>query len=182
MHGIGTIGPRGGVAESGWGWEDFHMMGLPAALLLLAPSPAPAPADYTAGIPAIFATIGHSEWCPAGNVQVDLRTGDYTLTPRAARAVCRDPKLVRPIEHGQVDAARLSAIREAYGRAQEEGLDACRAGKRGDIIVSNGGTPIMVLTSGAGTWAVPQDYGCWSSAAIALHRALDETFKASHQR
>lgn len=87
------------------------MTGILAALLFL--MPLPTSAGSAPGIPVIFATVGHSEWCPAGNVRIDLRTGDYALTPRAARAVCRDPKLVRPIEHGQVDAERLSAIREA---------------------------------------------------------------------
>jgi len=145
------------------------------ALALLGATPAPPPAT-------IFATIGHSEWCPAGNVQLDLATGDYALTPRAARAVCQDVDLVRPVRRGRLDAAPLAAIRAAYVRAQAEGLDACRRGDHQEHVISNGGTPILVLTSGARTIAAPRELNCWSRAASALHKALDVPFASAHQR
>ncbi|NYT42414.1 hypothetical protein HZY97_16700 [Sphingomonas sp. R-74633] len=147
---------------------------LPALILLGQPA---APQTAT-----VFATVGHSEWCPAGNVQIDLVTGDYTLTPRAARSACQDPKLVRPVLRGRVDAGQLSAIRDAYRQVDAEGLDACRGGLPTEIVVSNGGTPIMVVTNGVGTRAAPEQYSCWNKAAFALHRAIDAPFQSAHQR
>ena len=130
----------------------------------------------------IFSTLGHSEWCPAGNVGLDLGTGGYALTPRASRRVCNDPDLARPVENGHLDATALAAVRAAYRRAQAQGLDACRTKGRRQLIVSNGGRPILVLTSGVETIAAPDDRSCWSEAAHALHRVLDDAFRSSHQR
>jgi hypothetical protein len=154
------------------------MIGILAALFSLSP---PVPVQLAAGDPVIFATIGHSEWCPAGNVQINLRTGDYAITPRAPRAVCGDPKLVRPVQHGTLSAAELPALREAFERAIAQGLDGCRVGERGWVI-SNGGTPVFVLTYGAGTRAAPDDLGCWSAAANALYESIDRRFQSAHQR
>jgi len=155
------------------------MVGIVAALMLLA-QPAGAGMASAPADPVIFATVGHSEWCPAGNVQLDLGTGDYTLTPRAARAVCSDPELARPVLRGKLEATRLSAIREAWDHARKDGLNICRRGESGGVI-SNAGTPIMVLTSGVRTIAAPQEYGCWSKAGSALYRAIDESFETAHQ-
>jgi len=155
------------------------MIGIAALMFLAQPTGGDArdaPADLL-----IFATIGHSEWCPAGNVQIDLRTGDYTLIPRAARSICNGLELVRPILRGKLEATRLAAIREAWEQARKSGLTSCRRGESGGV-VSNAGTPIMVLTSGARTLAAPQEYGCWSLAGSALYRVIDNGFEAAHQR
>lgn len=67
-------------------------LSLAAALTLSACASAPSP---TQGDPQrtaiILGTVGQSEWCPAGNVRIDLETGDYVLTARAPRAVCQNP-------------------------------------------------------------------------------------------
>lgn len=129
----------------------------------------------------IFSTIGHSEWCPAGNVGLDLSTGDYAFTARAARRACNNRDLQRPVVRGRLDAARLAAVQQAYRRALTEGLDVCRDGGRPQrIVVSNGGKPILVLTSGVGTTAAPDDLSCWSEAGLALQRTLADTFPSSN--
>jgi hypothetical protein len=146
---------------------------LPALLFFTQTAP---PAEAPMQSARVFATIDHSEWCPAGNFELDLATGDYALTRGAARGACQDPKLVRPVQHGRLDAARLSGVRLAFGRAMAGNLDACFNGGSEEIIVSNGGTPIMVLTNGAGTKAAPGRYGCWNADALALRRALADAF------
>lgn len=150
-----------------------------AALMLVPSQAVPAGAEQTA---TIFSTIGHSEWCPAGNVQLDLRTGDYVLTARAPRPICHDADLERPREKGRLDQARLLAVRESYRRVQAEGVSQCRAGCGEAVVISNGGTPILVLTNGVGTVAAPDYLGCWSRAASDLHHALDEAFRSSNLR
>jgi hypothetical protein len=133
----------------------------------------------------VFATIGHSEWCPPGNVRLDLVSGRYELTGRAARRVCGRRGLDRPVVTARLGGARLNVLRAAYRRVVAEGLESpeCRDGKHPDLIsISNGGTPILVVATGADTGAPPEDYICWSEAATALRGVLYETFKSAHQR
>jgi len=133
----------------------------------------------------IVATVGHSEWCPAGNVRLDLRTGLFAFTPRASRPVCEDKTLERPSTNGRLNVRALSAIRAAYLRAVAEGLKsaACRNGARPDTLVfSNGGTPVLIVTNGYATRSAPDDLSCWSDAANALHNRLDRTFSPADYR
>lgn len=157
------------------------MLALLAASLALA-QPAPsATRGGLGGTASIFATVGHSEWCPAGNVSLNLGTGRYVLTRRAARRVCRDFDLERPVEKGRLAGKSLTAVRAAYLRVMSEGLEnpVCREGGRPeDITVSNGGTPILVATTGWGSLPAPDDLSCWSEAANGLHDALDEAFRS----
>jgi hypothetical protein len=154
-----------------------------AAALSAAQPPSPAPAlGRTAWV---FATIGHSEWCPAGNVRLDLVSGRYALTARAERRVCLQHGLERPVMTARLRGPRLDLLRAAYRRVLAEGLESpeCRNGKHPDaIVVSNGGTPILVVATGVLTVAASDDLACWSGAVKALHGALDETFSAAHQR
>src|SRR4051812_12717904 len=67
-------------------------------VLLRAPRRAgPAAAPGLGRTAWVFATIGHSEWCPPGNVRLDLVTGLYAVTGRAARPVCGRRGLERPV-------------------------------------------------------------------------------------
>ncbi len=157
---------------------DKPMFLLGPALMLLVQS-----AGAGASPATIFSTIGHSEWCPAGNVRLELGTGAYVLTPRASRRVCGKPDLVRPTAKGRLDVERRARVQQAYRRAQAEGLNDCRDGRRPTrIIVMNSGTPILLLTSGARTTAAPDEHSCWSEAALDLQRTLDEIFRSRHQR
>lgn len=126
----------------------------------------------------IFSTVGHSEWCPAGNVKLDLRTGRFELTPRADRRVCGDHSLQRPIKMDKLNGAKLGALRTAYLRVLAEGVEshACRYGEPHDIIINNGGVPILIVATGYATRSAPDDWGCWSEAANSLHELLNHAF------
>lgn len=156
------------------------------AVLLVVSQPAQPPKAGVPGRPAwVLATVGQSEWCPAGNVRLDLRTGRYALTVKAPRLDCGKASLERPVKMGSLDSGRLEAIRKASSRAAVAGLEApaCRNGGRPEtIVVSNGGTQILVLATGAAIASAPDELGCWSNAATALHRLLDETFARSGGR
>ena len=150
------------------------------AAIFAASQPAPSGHIAVLGRTAwIVATVGHSEWCPPGNVRLDLRTGRYLFTARAPRRVCTDARLERPTRTGTLSAARLEAVRTAYFRALSEGLEkpVCRDGGRlEEIVISNGGTQVLVLATGSETGSAPDDLTCWSAAASALHDALDRIF------
>lgn len=128
----------------------------------------------------IFGTVGQSEWCPAGSVRVDLRTGRYALTARAPREVCQDLDLERPVVEGTLDATRRRALQQAFQRTILDGLDDCRGGRRpDDMIISNGGLHILLVTDGGATDAAPSDLSCWTEAAWAMHNLLAATFRSS---
>lgn len=157
---------------------------LAAALAAGQPGPSADP-DFPHRTAWIVATVGHSEWCPAGNVRLDLVSGRYALTPRASRRVCDEAGLERPVTEGRLDADRLAAVRAAYRRVLAEGLEspACADGGRPErLVISNGGPQILLLATGAETGLAPDDLSCWSDAAFALHDALDEAFESAHDR
>lgn len=156
------------------------------AALIATVQPASIPQRVALGRTAsIFSTVGHSEFCPAGNVTVDLRTGHYAVTLRAARRVCNDVGLERPVGKGKLFGQNLAALRTAYLRVLSDGLESsvCRGGGRPqDIIVNNGGTPVLALTTGRATASAPGDLSCWSEAATALHDTLDRIFSPADYR
>jgi hypothetical protein len=152
----------------------------PLALVL---GGAAAAAGTGASSVAIFSTVGHSEWCPAGTAYVDLGTGRYSLMPRAERSVCHKAKLQRRVKQGMLTSAQLSAIRKAYEATQADGLtlQVCRNGGRPtDIVVSNGGRVTLVVSGGTRTEAAPEELGCWTQAAKGLHDTLERTFGYAH--
>jgi hypothetical protein len=159
-------------------------MGAPSLLLaaLLSAGQPASPAD-AAGLGRtawVFATVEHSEWCPAGNVRLDLRTGRYALTHRAARLVCNKAGLERPVITGRLAGNRLAAARTAYRAAVEGGLTSpeCRNGGRPKmIVITNAGPQMLVVATGRFTVAPPEDLSCWSEAAYALQRTLEEAFR-----
>lgn len=127
----------------------------------------------------VFATIDHSEWCPPGNVRIDLQTGRYSLTTRAPRSTCGKARLERPVRIGKLPRDALAPLRAAGLRATREGMksEQCRAGgKPQELVISNGGVPLLVLTTGRDVNWAPDDLSCWSEAATALHEALDHAF------
>lgn len=157
------------------------MLLLLATLGLFGQTAAPEVESVSAPVGTIFSTVGHSEWCPAGEVKVDLSTGKYEFTPRAKRRVCNKRKVKRPVAKGSLEASRLEAIRTVFQRARSEGLDACAGGLNPQgIVVSNGGKRRLVLTTDAGTSTAPDEFSCWSDAANALHTVLEDTFRSSN--
>ncbi|HEY0130480.1 MAG TPA: hypothetical protein VGB57_03675 [Allosphingosinicella sp.] len=156
------------------------------AALLASSEPAQPARPQLPGRPAwVVATVAQSEWCPEGDVRLDLRTGEYALTPRAPRRKCEDVRLERPVKTGILDPKRLVALRAVASRAASEGLEsqACRNGERPDkVVVSNGGPQILVLATGATTASAPDDLSCWTEAAEALYHLLDQSFAADSGR
>jgi len=155
---------------------------LPLLLAFLA-TPAPARPVLPPGETAwIFSTIGHSEFCNPGHVRLDLRTGRYDLTVRAPRRICDKPGLERPVVIGTLTAEALETLRVAYRRVLADGLEsrACREGRRpqGIILISNGGTPVLLVATGRAVGSPPDDLSCWSEAATAFHHALEKAFGA----
>jgi hypothetical protein len=156
-----------------------------AATLAAAQPAAPGPAPSLGGTAWIVATVGQSEWCPAGNVRLDLRTGRYQFTARAPRRVCNERGLERPVSVGTLRAGRLESVRAAYLRALSEGLEnpACREGGHPqEIVVDNGGPRILVLANGSATGSPPDELTCWSRAAFALHEELERQFPSDPAR
>ena len=152
---------------------------LPLLVALLATVQAPTASVRPGQTAWIFSTIGHSEFCNPGHVRLDLRTGRYSLTPRAPRRLCDKPGLERPVRSGTLVKGSVESLRAAYQRVLAEGLEnpVCReGGKLHDIIISNGGTPILVVATGRAVGLAPDDLSCWSEAATALHNALDRAF------
>ena len=161
------------------------MSALLTLLLAAAQLPVQHEATESGGTAWLVATVGHSEWCPAGNVRLDLETGDYAFTARAPRGRCGESGLERPVIRGRLDGTGLAYLRAAFDRALADGLEdpACRSGVHPErTIISNAGTPILVLTNGAVSRAAPDDLSCWSGAANVLHDALDRAFDAREQR
>lgn len=129
----------------------------------------------------VVATIQHSEWCPAGNVRLDLQTGEYFLTELAKREVCQNENLERPIVTGKLHQSDLSRVRLAFTSAEIDGLAIPECRNRRDpgfIIVTNGGVPMLALTTGAWTDNAPERLECWSKSANSFHDTLEEVFKA----
>jgi hypothetical protein len=150
------------------------------AALAAGAQPFPAPEFARLGRKAwVFSTIGHSEWCPPGNVKVDLSTGRYALTVRAPRSVCNDVNLERPVKLGMLSAEALDRVRAAAVQVAKEGTSTpdCHKGDGlSGIYVDNGGPPLVVLTTGGDVAWAPDDRGCWSGAVNALHSSLEGTF------
>lgn len=153
-----------------------------AFMVLVQAAAQPIALDQTAWV---FSTIGQSEFCNPGHVRVDLRTGRYTLTVRAPRRICGNPDIDRPVRSGRLSDESLARVRATYQQVVAEGLDTpvCReGGKPQDIVISNGGTPILIVATGRAVGSAPDDLGCWSKAATALHDALDEAFGTRNWR
>jgi hypothetical protein len=156
-------------------------------LALLAPGQVALPASRaTAGEPSwVVATIQHSEWCPAGNVRLDLETGRFAFVARAARTACGDAQLKRRSVTGTMGIGQLERVSTLARRALAEGLDkpTCRNGGRPEeSIGSNGGTPLLVVTTGSETHWASKILACWTGAAADLHDALDDAFSPDRRR
>jgi hypothetical protein len=150
-----------------------------AAAVATAPIHAFAPEPGSSRSAWVFATVGHSEWCPPGTVRLHLGTGHYTLMAPRTWRTCRRPPFRSRVRTAALAADELADVRAAYHHALSEGLDnpACRNGGRPDeVVISNGGMPRLWLTNVERTASPPRDLTCWSEAARELHRVLDNAF------
>ena len=175
--GVGrTILAIGGEVKMIKGWPILFTMLTVSACA----SSSPPLINEHAQTAVIFGTVDQSEWCPAGNVRIDLETGQYALTKGASRDVCQNDDLERPVAVGRLGTDRVRTLKRAFQRTTMDGLDGCRGGSQlrtDDIIVSNGGLHVLVVTDGRHTDAAPTDLSCWSAAAWILHDLLDDTFR-----
>jgi len=140
---------------------------------------ATAPDTESSRSASVFTTVGHSEWCPPGTVRLDLGTGRYTVRAPRSWRICRRPAYRSRIRTAVLAGGELATVRAAYRRVVSEGLEdpVCRNGGRPErFIISNGGTPILRVTSRGRTVAPPNDRNCWSDAALGLHRLLNDMF------
>jgi len=159
----------------------WPLFGLWVTLAAAAPGPARASQREAGPRPSasIFATVGHSEWCPAGQVRLNLATGRYTVTAPRTWRTCRMPAFPRRVRTDVLAAADLIAVRAAYYGALSDGLEhpGCRGeGRRPLPVVSNGGLPSLRLANRARTISAPKEMHCWSAAARRLHRMLEDLF------
>jgi hypothetical protein len=86
---------------------------------------------------------------------------------------------------GRLGGKHLAAIRAAYRAVLDNGFKSpyCEGGKHPDmLVISNAGTPTLVVATGAATWSAPDDLTCWSDSASALERALNDAFAFAQQR
>lgn len=167
------------VAALGEPWKHGAMLTILTALAAVSMQPNAAAKPPTLGRTAwVFSTVGQSEWCPAGNVMLDLVTGRYSLTRRASRRVCSDRGLERPVKKGRLPGTQLAEVRAAYQGALAEGLEshACRYGEPHDIVLSNGGARVLVVVDGYAARSAPDDLSCWSTSANALFALMDHMF------
>jgi hypothetical protein len=127
----------------------------------------------------VFSTIGHSEFCAAGDVAIDLQTGKYTLTKRAPRRICDQADIERPVTNGRLTGQGLARIRAAFLSAIKDGLEQSPEPlPKGyyDLIIMNSGTPTLVVKTARATRSAPDDINRWSGAATQLHDTLDAEF------
>ena len=112
--------------------------------------------------------IAHNEWCPRGTITLDLATGEYMLLPGLTGPACTDPSIRRPILRSVLEEPRLRSIR----RAKDAGLSRSEC----DVVVSNGGQRALVLSGARDMRIAPENQGCWSKEASALHDLLETEF------
>jgi hypothetical protein len=128
---------------------------------------------------SLVASIGHSEWCRTGRVRLNLATGHYTITAPPTWRTCRRPPWPSRVRTAVLPSADLATIRDAWRRAESEGLErpVCRNGGRPETMyVSNGGARTLRLTLHRRTLAPPRDEDCWSDAASHLHDVMERMF------
>lgn len=120
----------------------------------------------------VFALMDKNEWCPGGTVNIDLSTGTFMLLPRQKRPACKEPKTQRVVERGKLGQKLLIELRSAYGKARQAGLAQESCG----LVVSNGGPESLVVAGPAFAATTPENEGCWSKEAKALHSKLFQLF------
>lgn len=155
------------------------------ALIAAAAAAGPVHAFQRSGPASVFATIGHSEWCPPGTVRLDLASGRYTVRAPRTWRTCRRPLFPSRVSTATLDPDRLARVRAAWRDAVSEGLEspACRNGGRPEgIILSNGGEPSLRLADRGRALVPPRDVNCWSAAAWRLHRLLEDLFDPDSRR
>jgi len=142
---------------------------LVGSLAIAAGTPLQAQTDQ---LGTVFALLDKNEWCAGGSVYLDLKSGAFLSYPRLARPACTDSKNQHSVKRGRLHGSELEALRTAYLAARLAGLKR----ENCDPAVSNGGPEALALTGPAFSARTPENEGCWSSEAVALHRQLFKVF------
>lgn len=144
---------------------------IPVALtVLLSSQTLAAQDDDSSG--SVFALIDRNEWCPGGSVYLDLESGSFLLYPRQPRPACADLNSTPAVERGSVAGEDLRILRAAHLEARRAGLEK----ENCELVVSNGGPEALVITGPAFSAITPENEGCWSDEATALHNELFRVF------
>jgi len=124
----------------------------------------------------IETTIAHSEWGPYKALRLNMLTGEYELRSFSGKQADRSP---RSTKRGKLSAPALDRLRPAYKGVIRHGIvdAACsRDPQRNELIVGNGGVPLMTLRSSGHLYQAARSFQCWTPEAQALDTALNETF------
>ncbi|HEX8192064.1 MAG TPA: hypothetical protein VF552_04125 [Allosphingosinicella sp.] len=140
-------------------------------LAALALSGAPAPASPRNA--TVVSSVANSEWTRSGEVSLDLRTGRYRLRHAPSRLT---PDAPARFTRGRIGASDLEPIRAAFAAARAQGLVVTGDCSNGQFIISNGGADHLVLTEGGSTMRADLSSGCFTEAAVALSRMLEDMF------
>lgn len=100
------------------------------------------------------------------------------LYRRSNPPACTDPNLRLAVEEGTLEAAVLAEMRGAYAKARSAGLRRAKC----DMLISNGGREALVITAPNFSDTTPEEQGCWSGEAMALHDAFLRVFGEQRPR
>ena len=142
------------------------LLAISVASLLLSQPALGRPQENQSG--AVFALIDSNEWCPGGSVYLDLKTGSFLLFPRLSRPSCADSSSNVAVERGTLPPLVLNRLRPILAEARRAGLQRDRC----DVVVSNGGPETLAITTPGFSDKTPDELGCWSEEATALHREI----------
>jgi len=134
------------------------------------PPPPTGPAPH-----AIFASVGRSEWGPPGRVALDLRTGDYWITPAPPPLHAYSP-LDLTVRKGRLEPRVLGLVRAAEARARGQSMADKPCLARPHSSGDRDDAPYLLLTDRTGTIGAPYPAECRARAATGLSDLLERLF------
>ncbi len=132
----------------------------------------------TSSADAISTDIDMSEWGSFKLLNLNLRTGVYTVTAQPSV----DPLTRLPAaapRRGTLTEKQRARLSPLIRTALTEGLtdQACNRNPRlNHALTGNGGTPAMRITIGGKVFRSAPSYQCWRPAARKLDTALNDAF------
>ncbi|MEG3085605.1 hypothetical protein U1707_18345 [Sphingomonas sp. PB2P12] len=127
----------------------------------------------------ITTDLAVSEWGASQSLVLNMRTGEYTVTAFPNTYPPTKPN-ARISQHGMLSRDELRKIQPAYSSALTRGLvdGECDGDpQQNHLIVGNGRVPSLTLKMGGKVYRAARSYQCWTPAAHALNRQLEDSFK-----
>jgi hypothetical protein len=149
-----------------------------SSVAILAAVAASAPA--TAATDGVITTdIAISEWGASQSLTLNMRTGEYTVTafPNTYPSIKPNSRIS---QRGMLSRNELRKIQPAYRSALTRGLvdrQCDQDPQRNHLIVGNGRVPSLALKMGGKVYRAARSYQCWTRAAHALNRQLEDSFE-----